>query len=61
MSDKAHTTNQLLIGAIRQFKHNDGSDGFVIAYDKDEVDRVFEQIITNKSKTHKKKVQFKDY
>lgn len=28
-------------GALRQFKHNDGSDGFVCAYDRPIVDRVF--------------------
>ena len=27
-------TPKLLIPAIRQYKHNDGSEGFVIAYDK---------------------------
>lgn len=28
-------------GALRQFKHNDGSEGFVCAYDRAIVDRVF--------------------
>lgn len=28
-------------GALRQFKHNDGSEGFVCAYDREIVDRVF--------------------
>lgn len=28
-------------GALRQFRHNDGSEGFVAAYDKDITDRVF--------------------
>lgn len=37
--------NKTLIeaGALRQFKHNDGSDGFVAAYDLDIVNRVTAQ------------------
>lgn len=31
-------------GALRQLKHNDGSEGFVVAYDKDIVDREFARI-----------------
>lgn len=37
--------NKTLIdaGALRQFKHNDGSEGFVAAYDLDIVNRVTAQ------------------
>ena len=31
--------------AIRQYKHNDGSGGFVFAYDKDEVERIIPQLL----------------
>tara|TARA_R110002012_G_scaffold260756_1_gene442485 strand:- start:960 stop:1217 length:258 start_codon:yes stop_codon:yes gene_type:complete len=30
-----------LVSAIRQYKHNDGSDGFVTAYDKEETEKAF--------------------
>jgi len=30
-----------LTKAIRQYKHNDGSEGFVIAYDKEETEKAF--------------------
>jgi NAD kinase len=33
-----------LIPAIRQYKHNDGSDGFVIAYDKDETEKLVAEL-----------------
>ena len=33
-----------LIPAIRQYKHNDGSEGFVIAYDKEETEKVFTRL-----------------
>ena len=32
-------TNKLLIPAVRQYRHN-GGEGFVIAYDKKEVDEL---------------------
>lgn len=34
-------TNKILLSAIRQYRHNN-SDGFVIAYDKEEIDKLFE-------------------
>ena len=33
-----------LDGAIRQFKHNDDSPGFVIAYDKKEIDNIIDKL-----------------
>ena len=33
-----------LIPAIRQYKHNDGSEGFVIAYDKEETEKAFTRL-----------------
>ena len=36
-----------LHGAIRQYKHNDGSEGFIIAYDKEETEKVFSRIESN--------------
>ncbi len=33
-----------LIKAIRQYKHNDGSSGFVIAYDKGETEKVIAEL-----------------
>ena len=37
--------NKKLEPAIRQYKHNDGSDGFVIAYDKHETEQILEQYL----------------
>lgn len=42
--------NGLLVMAVRQYKHNDGSDGFVTAYDKSETDKVFSAIIREYTK-----------
>tara|TARA_R110002096_G_scaffold412705_1_gene613239 strand:- start:33 stop:233 length:201 start_codon:yes stop_codon:yes gene_type:complete len=33
-----------LIPAIRQYKHNDGSEGFVIAYDEKETEKVVTEL-----------------
>ena len=33
-----------LIPAIRQYKHNDGSEDFVIAYDKEETEKVVTEL-----------------
>ena len=33
-----------LIPAIRQYKHNDGSEDFVIAYDKEETEKAFTRL-----------------
>lgn len=33
-----------LIPAIRQYKHNDGSDGFVFAYDRDETEKLVTEL-----------------
>jgi len=33
-----------LIPAIRQYKHNDGSEGFVMAYDKDETEKLVTEL-----------------
>lgn len=33
-----------LMNAIRQYKHNDGSDGFIIAYDKLETEKAFKML-----------------
>lgn len=41
MSDKAP---KILIEAVRQYKHNDGSEGFVIGYDEDVTNRIVEQL-----------------
>lgn len=30
--------------AIRQYKHNDGSDGFIIAYDKEETEKIITKL-----------------
>lgn len=30
--------------AIRQYKHNDGSDGFIVAYDKEIVDVIVKEL-----------------
>jgi hypothetical protein len=40
--DTTYTLRTALIeaGALRQLRHNDGSGGFVVAYDKDITDRV---------------------
>jgi len=49
-----------LIPAIRQYKHNDGSDGFVIAYDKIETERVVLELrsqIAFKNKEYQELVQ----
>ncbi|GAG26440.1 unnamed protein product [marine sediment metagenome] len=35
---------KILIPAIRQYKHNDGSEGFVLAYDKSETEKVVDQL-----------------
>jgi len=36
--------NKLLIPAIRQYKHNNGSEGFVFAYERDSVDMIVEAL-----------------
>lgn len=36
--------SEVLIPAIRQYKHNDGSEGFVMAYDKFETDNAVKQL-----------------
>lgn len=44
-----------LTPAIRQYKHNDGSDGFVIAYDKTETEKLVTELnaqIEFKTKEH---------
>lgn len=42
VEEKPETAADLIeAGALRQFKHNDGSDGFVAGYDKEITDRVF--------------------
>lgn len=33
-----------LYNAVRQYKHNDGSEGFVIGYDKDETEKVVTEL-----------------
>ncbi len=33
-----------LTSAIRQYKHNDGSKGFVLAYDKDETEKLVAEL-----------------
>ncbi|MBL4795833.1 MAG: hypothetical protein JKY50_00310 [Oleispira sp.] len=33
-----------LIPAVRQYKHNDGSEGFVMAYDKDETEKLVTEL-----------------
>lgn len=33
-----------LEAAIRQYKHNDGSDGFVVAYDREETEKAFTKL-----------------
>lgn len=30
--------------AVRQYKHNDGSEGFVIAYDKEETEKLVTEL-----------------
>lgn len=33
-----------LMLAIRQYKHNDGSEGFVVGYDKDETEKLVAEL-----------------
>ena len=42
MSDKRTGTPEPLWGALRQYFHNDGSEGFVTAFDYDEILKIFE-------------------
>ncbi len=37
-------TKDLLMPAIRQYRHNYGSEELLFAYDKDEVDKVVEKL-----------------
>ena len=44
MSKEQQYTSNTLSGASRQYKHNDGSDGFVFGYDKPEIDNLVAQL-----------------
>jgi hypothetical protein len=37
-------TPKILISAIRQYKHNDGSEGFVCAFDEEETIKVINDL-----------------
>jgi hypothetical protein len=37
-------TPELLIPALRQYKHNNGEEGFVCAYDRDEVNALYTKL-----------------
>ena len=50
-------TPKPLLAAIRQFKHNNGDDGFVVGYDFDEVNRVFEALRVQLTKGHLSETQ----
>ena len=39
------TAQQLLLPALRQFKHNDGSEGFVPGYDLEETNEIVQKLI----------------
>ena len=41
---RMNKTHDLLIPALRQYKHNDG-EGFVVAYDKQTVDRIVDKLL----------------
>ena len=59
---------ELLVFALRQYKHNDGSAGFVMGYDIEETDKVVNNLIklinlpkSDDKITHRKIKQFRDY
>jgi hypothetical protein len=37
-------TPEILIPALRQYKHNNGSEGFVVAYDKKETESIIQSL-----------------
>lgn len=51
--------SEVLIPAIRQYKHNDGSEGFVMAYDKTETDKAVNELNDENARLRKENEKLK--
>ena len=45
----AQTAQQLLLPALRQYKHNDGSEGFLPGYDLEETNEIVQKLLKPES------------
>lgn len=52
------TDDLIEAGALRQYRHNDGSEGFIFAYDKATTDRIFAHLHAELAAARQRAEQF---